>query len=324
VSRQADRTRQDGPGGEDAQPEAASHGRRPSRRTVLATMVAGLAIPAFGVGAFLMDAMRARPIRWVVFYGQTADEAALASYDLVILDPGFLGSIEAIAKAGAMVVGYLSLGEVRTASPIFARLDPQAVLDQSLFSSGTRRIDIRHPAWQALVLDHLIPEIRAQGFTGLMLDTLDTPPHLEQQDRKRNAGMRKAAIDLVRAIGKRHPDMKLIMNRGYALLPDLVGDLHALIAESLLTRPGRADGKIAWASEGEVAQQLTLLRGLKRSRPALPILSLDYWAPEDVATIEAIYRRERELGHHPYVAPPFMDQIVPEPPAGPQAAGARA
>jgi uncharacterized protein (TIGR01370 family) len=291
---------------------------------VLATVVAGLAIPVFGVGAFLMDAMRTRRIRWVVFYGQTADEAALAGYDIVILDPGYLGSIEAIAKSGATVAGYLSLGEVRATSPIFARLDPEAVLDESLFSSGTRRIDIRHPSWQALVLDHLIPEMRTQGFTGLMLDTLDTPPHLEQQDRKGNAGMRKAAIELVRSIAKRHPDMKLIMNRGYALLPDLLGDLDALIAESLLTRPGRADGKARWASEGEIAQQLTLLRGLRRSRPALPILSLDYWTPDDVATVEAIYRRERELGHHPYVAPPFMDEIVPEPRSSPQADGARA
>jgi uncharacterized protein (TIGR01370 family) len=282
---------------------------------VLATAAAGLAISAGGLGALLVKAMQVKTLRWVVFYGQTADEATLAAYDIVILDPGFTGSIEAVARSGAQLFGYLSLGEIRTTSPVFHRVHADAVLDESLFSPGTRKIDIRHPSWQSLVLDHLVPEIQAQGFAGLMLDTLDTPPHLEQVDGERNAGMRQAAIDLVRTIRSRWPEMKLIMNRGYALLPELADILDAIIAESLLTRPNPANGNSMWTSEREVAQQLALLAPVKRRWWAPPILSLDYWAPEDTATIEQIYRRERKLGHHPYVATPLLDRIVPEPPS---------
>jgi hypothetical protein len=276
-------------------------------------MAAALAIPAGGLGALLVKAMQVKNLRWVVFYGQTADEATLATYDIVILDPGFLGSIEAVGRSGAQLFGYLSLGEIRTTSPFFHRVHPEALLEESLFSPGTRQIDIRHPSWQSLVLDHLVPEIQAKRFAGLMLDTLDTPTHLEQVDGERNAGMRQAAIDLVRTIHERWPDMKLIMNRGYALLPDLVDILDALIAESLLTKPKAADGSSTWTDEREVAQQLKLLAPITRRWWAPPILSLDYWAPEDTATIEKIYQRERKLGHHPYVATPLLDRIVPEP-----------
>jgi hypothetical protein len=277
-------------------------------------MAVGLAIPAVGgLGASRLDAAPAKTLRWVVFYGQSADEATLATYDIVVLDPGFLGSLEAVARSGAQVFGYLSLGEIRATSPFFDRVDPEAVLDASLFWQGVRRVDIRSPSWRSLVLDQLVPAIIGQGFAGLMLDTLDTPPYLEQADGKRNAGMRQAAIDLVHAIRSRQPGIKLIMNRGYALLPSLAGILDGLIAESLLTRPNPADAGAAWVNAHEVAQQLALLApAVRRSRP-LPILSLDYWAPEDTATIELIYRRERKLGHHPYVTTPLMDRIVPEP-----------
>jgi hypothetical protein len=47
----------------------------------------------------------------------------------------------------------------------------------------------------------------------------------------------------------------------------------------------------------------------------LPILSLDYWDPEDTLTIGKIYDRERQLGHHPYVATAVLDKLIAEPDA---------
>ena len=62
----------------------------------------------------------------------------------------------------------------------------------------------------------------------------------------------------------------------------------------------------------QVELQLRLLSPAARRLPPLPILSLDYWDPNDAVTIARIYRQERELGHHPYVATRSLDQIVPE------------
>jgi len=58
---------------------------------------------------------------------------------------------------------------------------------------------------------------------------------------------------------------------------------------------------------------MALLAPALHSEVPLPILSLDYWNPEDTKTIAEIYRRERELGHHPYVGTRMLDRIVPEP-----------
>jgi hypothetical protein len=160
----------------------------------------------------------------------------------------------------------------------------------------------------------MIPSITSKGFSGLMLDTLDTPPYLEQLDPKANRGMREAAVMLVRAIRKAYPGLMVIMNRGYALFGELVGSIDAVVAESLLTSPDEgAPGRYRWNEASHVDLQLSLLRPACCGQTSVPILSLDYWDPEQSGIVQEIYARERQLGHHPYVALPALDRIILEP-----------
>ena len=168
-----------------------------------------------------------------------------------------------------------------------------------------------HPGGRSFSNDksHLLP---TRGFTGLMLDTLDTPPYLELSDPARFAGMRQAAVELVNSIRESWPNMMLVMNRGYALLPDVIDKVDAIVAESLLAAPDPASDGFVWVDPSQVETQLAMLCPAASRRPPLPILSLDYWDPNDPKTIGEIYSRERTLGHHPYVATRLLDQIVPE------------
>jgi uncharacterized protein (TIGR01370 family) len=285
---------------------------RPLRRTVLQALALLFGAAATDPGTWLRARPAAAPaFRWIAFYGETADEQVLADYDLVVLDRMFRGDKAVIAERGARLFGYLSLGEINTADSFFPRLDPQALLDANPAWPATRRIDIRHPAWPALVLGGIIPEIVAGGFTGLLLDTLDTPTHLERQDPVGKRGMRQAAVELVRAIRRHYPGLTLIMNRGYDLLPTLAPSLDALMAESRITTADAEGCK--WTSDAEIAQHMALIARAAHRRPPLPVLSLDYWQPEDRSGIRQIYRRERELGHLPYVATRLLETIVTEP-----------
>jgi polysaccharide biosynthesis protein PelA len=294
----------------------ASTGGGRTRRAFLAVAAGLLSAAAGKANAAEAGVLPAdeKSIRWLAFYGVTADEAILATYDLVVLDPGFQGSISLVASPATRVCGYVSLGEIRTSDPFMPFLDRAALLPENPDWPGTLRVDVRHPSWHSLVLDRRIPSLVSQGFTGLMFDTLDTPPYLEQLDPARYHGMRAAAVGLVDAIRRRWPEMMLIMNRGYALLPDVVQKVDAVIAESLMTSPDRQTGRFAWVDREQVELQLTLLDPAARRRPPLPILSLDYWDPNDAGTIAEIYRRQRVLGHHPYVATRSLDRIVPERP----------
>ena len=180
-------------------------------------------------------------MRWLAFYGATADESVLAIYDIVVLDSAFQGSISRVADAGARVCGYLSLGEIRTSDSLLMYLDPAALLPENPDWPGTRRVDIRDPSWRSLVIDRRLPSLVSQGFTGVMLDTLDTPPYLEQLDPVRYRGMREAAIALVCvivdraihvAVGVIEPARaRQILNSGVSEVP-LTGD-RGLVAGGL-------------------------------------------------------------------------------------------
>jgi polysaccharide biosynthesis protein PelA len=302
--------------GNDAQklPENDKSPIRASRRTALAfllnaffPLLCGPALPR------QRRPVRAKHLTWVVYYGQTADEDLLASYDIVVLDPGFQGSLERVKAKGAQTYGYVSLGEVRTTSPTYKLVNPAVVLEANLEWPDVQRVDVRSPAWQKYILEVAIPPIVNAGFQGLMLDTLDTPVWLEQVDSQRFRGMRQAAVDLVATIRTRHPALKLIMNRGYAILPDVVDYIDAIIAESLLTMPDADKTGILTVSQSQVCAQLALLASARnRSRP-LPILSLDYSVLDDRAAIRDLYRRELLLGHHPYVTTPLIDHIIAHP-----------
>jgi polysaccharide biosynthesis protein PelA len=292
-----------------------------ARRTRRAFLAAAATTAAGILSAALADAHESKPkvffapdrsLRWLAFYGMTAEEGILGGYDIVVLDQGYQGSIRQVVAAGAQVCCYLSLGEIRTADPFVNDLDDAALLSENPDWPGTHRVDVRSLSWRSLILDRRIPSLAAQGFTGLMLDTLDTPPHLERLDPSQYGGMRQAAVNLVESIRGRWPEMMLIMNRGYALLPDVVHQIDALLAESFMTRPDRQTGGFAWVEPGQIDVHRGLLKPAMQREPPLPILSLDYWDPDDPTTIAEIYRRERDLGHHPYVSTRCLDQIVPE------------
>lgn len=275
------------------------------------TLLRGAAALAAAAAVMAPRAASARRMTWVAFYGEYMDEGTLSTYDVVVLDPMFRGSVTAVSERGARVCAYLSLGEIRMSDPFLAKTSPEALLAENPAWPGTRRVDVRNQSWKDLVIGELIPAIRARGFTGLMFDTLDTPPFLEESDPVGNTGMRQAAIDLVLAIRAAHPGMMLLMNRGYALLPSVIGNIDGVIAESLLTSSERTDDGRYKSNEPEnVALQISLLAVAKGR---VPIFSLDYWDPSDLDMIRKICESERLLGHHPYVSTRTLDTVVPCP-----------
>jgi polysaccharide biosynthesis protein PelA len=291
-----------------------SKGRTHVRRQVL-RFLGGL-----GIGAMSASPARALklPMRsdyaWAVFYGEDIDLEAFAGFDLVVLDPMFKGAVGQLAERGTQVLGYLSFGEIRRSSEWFAHItDRTLLLSENANWPDTFVCDVRNPQWRTLLLEVAIPALRQRGFTGLFLDTLDTPPHLEKVDPAGCAGMRRAAIALIGEIRKTFPSLSLVANRGYALLPELEGEIDALVAESLLTTYDFAAKRYKWVAPDELGYHMQALRPLREGGSSVPILSLDYWDSDDPATIRDIYARERGLGHHPYVAQILLDRVTPAP-----------
>lgn len=259
------------------------------------------------------DLMPGRDLRFVVYYGMQ-DSAALDAYDVVVLDSEIDPAISRRLSALSLAVGYLSLGEVHAGRPWAAELERQGLLlSRAPMWPSARYVDQRDRRWKLRVLDEIVPAILARGFAGLFLDNLDDSSHLEGQDPVRYAGMTDATVDMIRALRARFPQICLIVNRGYSLMPRIARDIDMVLGESVHSTWDSNLGTYVRVAASDLRWQIAQLREARRLRPDLRLLSLDYWSPSDRAGIADLYAQAEANGFIPYVATFDLTRIVPRP-----------
>lgn len=251
--------------------------------------------------------------RFIVYYGREADEA-LREAAVAVLEPEASPDLIATRGAGATFLGYVSLGEVHDARPYFRDLEQAGVLlGEQPNWPGAWFVDMRSEVWRRLLLERVVPEVMARGFDGIFIDTLDDAGFLESRDPVRCAGMVTAAARLVRALRQRIPGRPIMINRGYAVLPQIVGQFDMLLGESVRSTHRPGDGSYALLSNSDYAWQRDQMWEARRRHPALRLFSLDYWDPSDETGIARLYAEQRRNGFVPYVATPDLTRIVPAP-----------
>jgi uncharacterized protein (TIGR01370 family) len=279
-------------------------------RALTAGFAAAAALwPSAGAGARVDG-----PQRWAVCYTDRPAAADLAEYEVVVLDADHRPSLGPLIERGRTVLAYLSLTQLGRGRDVFPGLrQAGAVLEQHPVWTDAHYLDFRHPAWARAVLEELVPRALDAGFTGLFLDTLDDAEYLERTDPVRHRGMTDAAVRLVRAIRHQYPQAVLMVNRGYALLPEIAGSIDILLGESVLSTFDPATKAYRRVPEADVAWQVNALRQGKALNPRLRVFTLDYWDPEDVEGLRRLYREQRGTGFVPYVSTPMLDTLVEEP-----------
>ncbi|SMH35934.1 endo alpha-1,4 polygalactosaminidase [Azospirillum agricola] len=216
---------------------------------------------------------------------------------------------------GKTLLGYISVGEVETHRPWFGLVKGWGILDQENPNwPGSFYVDVRDRRWVKLVVEGLVPALLRSGFDGVFLDTLDNPPHLERTDPKRWAGMTGGAARLVGAIRRNWPQIRVMQNRAYEILPQTARSIDFALGESVYAGWDFAAKRPHLQSDEDYRFQVEALKEAKALNPVLGLFSLDYWDPADTAGVRAIYARQRANGFSPYVSVVELDRLVAEPP----------
>ncbi|MGB9152663.1 MAG: endo alpha-1,4 polygalactosaminidase [Alphaproteobacteria bacterium] len=252
--------------------------------------------------------------KYAVYYADKIPVERFKPYHFLVLDGQHHPSLQPLKEDGKLVIAYISLGEVDMTSPSYATLQSHGlILKENKNWKGSFFVDIRNPLWPKIVIEDLIPQLLRQGFDGVFLDTLDNPSELEEENPKLYHGMTDAAAHLVEAIRLNYPQIKIMMNRGYALLPKVAASTDMVLAESLYYDYNFDTKTYGKVSAQDYAEQLKALKDAQRINPQLKIYSLDYAQPTDTKTIADIYKTERANGFTPYVATVGLDLLVDEP-----------
>jgi len=266
------------------------------------------------LSALLAPAFAEQPVQWVCYYGSDAPVGAFDRYGLLVLDSDSHPELRPLGDRGKKLIGYLSVGEVENTRTHFNAVKAEGILLQENANwKGSFFVDVRDPRWTKRIVEKLIPEILRRGFDGVFLDTVDNAPHLEQLEAKRYRGMTAGMVSLIKTIRRHFPGIKVIMNRGFEILPQVEQHVDMVLGESVFADYDFASKKYRLVAAQEYQQQVRLLKEAKRRSPQLTILTLDYWDPTDKAGIARIYREQRMNGFLPYVATLNLDRIVEEP-----------
>ena len=276
----------------------------------LVTFLAFIAFVFLGEGR---DSQARGHVKFLINYGATVGER-IGSYDVAVLEKDVAVSAIAGLHPHAIILGYLSLGEVHSGRDYFAEVEAEGLLIRPNPNwPDARFIDIRDQRWHKRVIERLIPEILARGFDGIFFDTLDDAEFLEQRDPVRFAGMVDAAAQLLRKLRQRFPDIPLMVNRGYAVLPHAPGAFDMLLGESVFSTYDAISGAYKLAPEADYHWQVRQMRDAQQRDPKLRLFTLDYWNADDPRGIARIYAEERKNGFIPYVGTRDLTSIVTEP-----------
>lgn len=251
---------------------------------------------------------------WVLYYSNQLRPEAFDPYSLVVLDSEAHPHISPMLSAGKSVLGYISLGEVASYRHWYSEVKAEGILlKENKNWPGSFFVDLRDHRWTKRVIEELIPAILRQGFSGIFLDTLDNAGELERIDSNAYKGMTLAAAKLVRTIRRHFPEIKIMLNRGYELLPNVGDVIDMELGESVFTDYSFETKLYSRVEQDLHKEQVKILQNAAKKFPNLAIYTLDYWDPSDTSGISAIYKAERENGFNPYVSTIELDQIVPEP-----------
>lgn len=279
-----------------------------------------LTIMAYGLSACATSPEAKQPVkhtepeRWAVYYTDVLPATTFEAFDLIAFDSDHHPDITSLKAQGKIMLGYISLGEAETYRSYYNKIKSKnLLLQESDLWKGHYYIDVRKQAWTKMMLDELIPPILEQGFDGIIIDTTDSAIEPEMQHPKKFAGMKQGAVNLIKAIRKRYPNIKIMINRGLEILPQIAGDIDYLMAESTMTDWVPNPKKPVLVDDKTYQYYMDLIRKSQEISPKLKVYSMDYWDMSDVEGVKYIYAKQRENGFVPYVSSMDLQHMHPEP-----------
>lgn len=216
------------------------------------------------------------------YYGINPPLKKLQQFDNIIVEPANIDDaskvIVKMTKMKRQIFAYVSLGEVHRTRPYY-RAIPKSSIRKENRVWGSYATDQSSPAWREFFLSQVIAPLYEQGWRGFFIDTLDAYQLFAKTETER-ASQRQGLVTTLTEIKLRYPGAKLILNRGFELMPELSTHIYAMAAESLYRRYDAAAKQYLPVPEKDREWLLHQMREM-RDRYHLPMVSVDYVDPTD-------------------------------------------
>src|SRR4051794_1285755 len=238
------------------------------------------------------------------FYGRPVPVKLLSHFKQVIVEPENMDDLSHLQGQGTKVFAYVSIGEVNWTRSWYSNM-PSSWFIASDKDWRSSIVDLTQQGWHDYLINNYLMRLWQQGYRGFFLDGLESYQKLVVEPGSRLM-QEKALSNLIKRLHRHFPGVELILNRGFAILPEVNRYAVALVAESLFQH---------WEPSGQAYVKVIepdhywLLDKLKQVRDqyGLQVIVVDYVDPKQKELARNTARQISGLGFTPWVANPSMD-----------------
>ncbi len=239
-----------------------------------------------------------------LYYGQSIPLKEFRVFDIVIVEPDHGHDPKRHARPDSQLFAYVSVAEVQATRSYFKDIPAAWQLARN-GDWNSIVIDQTPDVWPAFFADRVVGPLWEKGYRGFFLDTLDSYRLAKQFDE---AAQQRGLIRLIETLHTRYPGIKLILNRGFEIVPQVRDKVFMVAAESLYQGWNAASKRYEPVKAADRDWLLGQLKAV-RERDGLPVLAIDYVAPHDRKLTRETARKIRELGFTPWVTDAKLESI---------------
>ena len=243
-----------------------------------------------------------------LYYGKEPPWDELRAFDLVVLDHGHDLQLArgTNADAGTKYLAHLSVGEVHPTRGYLAELPPawQAGKNDQW---GSIIVDQSVPEWPEWFVERIARPAWDAGYRGFFLDTLDSYQLVATSPVAR-AAQEAGLVRVIEGLKAAFPEAKLILNRGFEILPRVAQHVTMVAGESLYQRWDANSKTYTEVPELDRAWLQARMDEV-RTKFGLPILAIEYVAADKRELARSTARRIEALGYVPWVATVAHDSL---------------
>jgi len=236
------------------------------------------------------------PLSVAFYYGKNHPLNELRAFDIVVTDPDSGLTPAAYGRGRSELFAYTSPGEADPARPYTKLMSPDWLLGDNL-GWKTKVVDVSSEKWRNFFLDRVVEPLWQAGYRGFFLDTLDSYQLVaKKEDLPR---MEAGLAATVRAIRQRHPEARLILNRGFEIFDRVKDVTFAVAAESLFQNFDPASGKYGTVTQTDRTWLTSRLQEVAGA--GVPVIAIDYVQPGDRPLMRQTAEKIKALGFTPWV-----------------------
>jgi len=243
-----------------------------------------------------------------VDYSRIVSPVHLRLYDLSIISPDAEVDLAEGHKLGHRFFSYLSIGEVASDAPYREKAISRKIpfFGKNEFWQSDL-VDLSHPDWTQFVIELAGVSVQ-KHFDGFFLDTVDSVELLIQKYPERAEAFRSGLVSLIKKLKATYPEKKIIINRGFPVIDQLVGIVDGMLIESVFQT---FDGtKKAYVAVAPSTTEELLLRIKKVKDAGFSIYIIDYVDPGKPALARETAKKIENLGYHALITTIALDGRV--------------